>query len=207
MRSKVRINHSGTDAMVRVYNEPSLDGGDVHVWRSSLDVEGEVVARLERLLSEDEKKRASRYANRSDRDAFIVARGTLRRILAAYLSVAPKTLEFKYNEFGKPSLGNREKPSPLHFNTAHSGRIVLFAVSFERRVGIDIEHIHAGLEWESIAQYYFTSDEFSKLLSLPPAQRSTAFVRLWVRKEAYAKALGMGLGFGLDYSVPQKLDR
>jgi 4'-phosphopantetheinyl transferase len=77
--------------------------------------------------------------------------------------------------------------------------MALVAICLHRRVGIDIEQIHSSLEWESIARYYFTSTERSELQALPPAHRLRAFIRYWVRKEAYVKALGTGLGSGLDH--------
>ena len=45
---------------------------------------------------------------------------------------------------------------------------------------------------------FFSPRERSDLLSLSPADQREAFLNCWTRKEAYVKALGDGIGRGLD---------
>jgi 4'-phosphopantetheinyl transferase len=185
---------------------PALDADGVHVWRTTLQPDVEAVAALGRILNAAERTRAARYVRRRDRDAFVAARGTLRRILGSYLALAPEALEFGYNEFGKPYLRNRGHPA-LHFNVSHSGAIALYAFSIDRQVGIDVEQIKPGVELDSIAQRYFTAAEALALHSLPPEHQPAAFYRLWVRKEAYLKATGRGLSARLDhFEIPVAVD-
>jgi 4'-phosphopantetheinyl transferase len=180
-------------------HSPALEAGMVHVWRTSLEPGPEKITELNRILSPEERIRASRYLHQRDRDAFIVARGTLRCILGGYLSLAPQALEFGHNEFGKPYLQNGGASPPLHFNVSHSGFLALYAFVLDRQVGVDVEEMRRDVEVESIAQHYFTVAESMTLRALPPEHQLAAFYRCWVRKEAYIKALGRGLSIGLDH--------
>ena len=72
---------------------PALEAHGVHVWRTTLQPDAEAVAALGGILNAEERARAARYVRTRDRDAFVVARGTLRRILGSYLALGPQALE------------------------------------------------------------------------------------------------------------------
>lgn len=44
-----------------------------------------------------------------------------------------------------------------------------------------------------LAERYFHPDEYAALLASPAAARAARFILLWTAKEAYVKALGLGL--------------
>lgn len=171
-----------------------LDKSDVHIWLAPLTSQG--VPRLGAYLSADEQERANRFKFTKDRDAFIVARGTLRCLLAAYLAVQPNAIRFAYNRFGRPILADPPLEG-LQFNVAHSGRLALYIVAC-RQVGIDVEQVRSGLDFDSIAASAFSRHEQAELRSVAEAERPRAFFNCWTRKEAYIKARGMGLQFPLD---------
>jgi 4'-phosphopantetheinyl transferase len=85
----------------------------------------------------------------------------------------------------------------LEFNLSHSGDYVLIAVAQEHKVGIDVERIRSDMEFESIANRFFSPNETAELTSLPPKQKTIAFFNCWTRKEAYIKAQGLGLSLPL----------
>jgi 4'-phosphopantetheinyl transferase len=206
---------------------PRLAPGEVHIWRASQTVEPPVLSRLHALLDPDEKARAERFVFQRDRDRFIVARGILRELLAAYIGCAPAQVAFDYRPQGKPSLHTSDLPaqfddkevsrfnraeqtsfdraqqaSRIRFNASHSHGLAAFAFALDRELGIDVELIRSDFGGEEIAQRFFSRDEVAELMSLPPETRAEAFFLCWTRKEAYIKARSQGLQIPLaSFSV------
>jgi len=168
----------------------------VDVWRVSLDFLSIPVQWAQSTLSADEAQRALRFRFEEDRQRFIIAHACLREVLSRYLGCEPKQINFSTNENGKPELSPHNN---LDFNLSHSGGYVLIAVACERKVGVDVEHFRPGnLDHDKIARRYFSQSEVSELTALPPRLQMEGFYNCWTRKEAYIKALGVGLSLPLD---------
>ena len=149
------------------------------------------------FLSEDECTRADRYHLDQDRRRYVIGRGVVRCILGKYLGIPASQLEFEYGTCGKPYLQNAY-PYSLHFNISHSQELALLGVCWDREIGVDLEYIPSILDWEEIADRFFSSHECENLFLLPKHQQIKAFFDAWTRKEAYAKATGKGLSIPLD---------
>src|SRR5579884_1051521 len=175
-----------------------LNQEEVHVWRAWLDLPQPKIEVLEPTLSDDERIRARRFHFARDRIHFIAARGQLRAIVGRYLAREPQSLSFTYNAYGKPSLAGISRDKELSFNMSHAGNIALLAIARNPVLGIDIEYIQRQMEWESIAERFFSPYEVRVLKAVPPAMRHIAFFNCWTRKETYIKARGMGLSLALD---------
>ena len=168
---------------------------DVHVWKASLEASESVIQHLERLLSKDEVSKALCFHFERDRRHWIVARGTLRILLGCYLNSDPSKLRFGSNAYGKPFLAFPSLTPLLHFNLSHSAVLALYAFSYSRQVGIDIEYKHADVDCDSLAKVSFSPNERTQLNSLPENLKHDAFYYCWTRKEAYVKAKGKGFLF------------
>lgn len=166
---------------------------EVHVWRASLDGDGDWEEDLSRSLSPDERERAGRFSFSKDRTRFTTARGLLRVLLGKYLDVEPGGIVFRYGPTGKPSLAQAARFPDLRFNLSHSGGLALYAISLGREVGVDLERLRDDLGHREIAARFFAPGEGAQLFSLPEAQRVDGFFALWTLKEAYVKAVGAGL--------------
>lgn len=171
---------------------------EVHVWRASLDLPAEAVARLTRTLSPDEAARAARFHFKRHRRRFTVARGVLRNLLALYLHREPDALPLVRGAQGKPGLAEAWGDFDLRFNVAHSGEIALFALARGREVGVDLERIRPMPDAGKLAARFFSVPEKEALARLPAAEQEAAFFRCWVQKEAFIKATGRGLSQGLS---------
>ncbi len=156
------------------------------------DVEG-ATETLATFLSTEELARASRFRFRKDRDEFIASRASLRACLAHYLEVEPRDVSFAYSEEGKPKLDPVGHAMPIEFNLSHTRGLVAIALSRNCRVGIDVEKSRPVLDELEIAEKFFSPAETEELRSLSDADRRFAFLCCWTRKEAYAKATGLGL--------------
>jgi 4'-phosphopantetheinyl transferase len=168
------------------------------VWRASLDLPAPRIQALQHDLSEEELQRAERFHFQRHRGRFIAARGLLRTILGRYLKTDPGLLRFRYGPRGKPELGGEAGRSGLCFNISHSHGLALFAVTYGREVGVDVERIRSDLDGEKIAERFFSPREAAALRRLPAEVRQEAFFACWTRKEAYLKAIGEGIALRLD---------
>ena len=175
-----------------------LSEGEAHVWRAWLDLPQPGIQALEQTLSDDERVRAQRFRFVKDRTHFIAARGLLRAILGRYLLREPQTLSFSYNAYGKPSLAELPEGEGLSFNVTHAQGMALYAVTRNHAIGVDLEYIQRQMEWEAVAERFFSPYEVSMLRAVPSHTQHIAFFNCWTRKEAYIKARGMGLSLALD---------
>ena len=172
---------------------PTLAAGEVHVWRTAVRWSAPFTGALWQLLAEDERIRALAYRREEDRQIFVSGRALLRSLLARYTGRAAEDLKFRCNQHGKPAL----PASAIHFNVAHAGGWIVHAFS-RNPVGIDVEVIDHRTEMGQIAEELFSDLEREQLRNLPVTNRQAAFFQGWVRKEAYVKALGLGLAVPLD---------
>jgi 4'-phosphopantetheinyl transferase len=177
---------------------PSLGEDEIHVWRASLNASPAHIETLRQVLSAEEIARAERFRLPKLRDHFITARGVLRTLLASYLHVEPASVAFCYQPQGKPAIDAKVHPQSIQFNLSHSGDWVLYAVTLQRAVGIDIESHRLTRDLNGIVNRFFSPGERAAMAALPDEQRPTAFFRYWTVKEAYLKACGTGLASPLD---------
>jgi 4'-phosphopantetheinyl transferase len=170
--------------------------GQREVVYAFVSLEGEPSALDEALLDDVERRRSSRFVRPRDRHRFVHAHAGMRLFLALSLGVEPAIVRYETGAHGKPRL--LPGLPPLEFNLSHSEELALLAVSRERPVGVDVEHVREIPDAMSIADAHFTADESEGLRSLPPPERRAAFFRYWARKEAVIKAGGEGLERDLD---------
>ncbi len=187
---------------------PSLGENVVHVWLFKLEGQFSQWQRLRALLSEDELIRAERFYFERDRHRFVFARGNLRVILGRYVKQNPASLNFIYNDFGKPFLTAEPNQPSVNFNLSHSDMWGVLAVTLQKEVGIDIEKIKDSIKIEEIAERFFAPGEIAQIRALEPRERIDAFFNCWTRKEAFIKAVGKGLSLPLhDFEVTVQSDQ
>jgi 4'-phosphopantetheinyl transferase len=140
-------------------------------------------------LRDDERLRLGGYLAAGPARRFALARVALRMILGERGGVDPGTILLGEDARGKP---RRIDGLGGSFSVSHSGERVAIAVSDTHELGIDIERRTS----------FFNPDRLMKLACAPaerawlqarPDEAEAQFGRLWVRKEAMLKAVGMGL--------------
>ena len=175
----------------------SIKTGFVHLWRALLTDFNPKQGDLLSLLSPDEIHRAERLRLPLHKQRFITARGLLRKTLSLYLQIPAESITFTYGAHGKPSL----LKTALQFNVSHSDDMVVYGITLENSIGIDIEKVTDDFKM-AVAERFFNEQEFLQLMALPEEQRTRAFYRMWSHKEAIIKVLGLGLYAPLkDYAV------
>jgi 4'-phosphopantetheinyl transferase len=158
------------------------------------DIPAECEGALRDLLSTEEQVRADRFRRVVDRHNFIAAHAGLRLLLAAALGRRAEDVHLTQNDTGKPMLVDRA----LEFNLSHTGDIVLIALASGLSVGVDVEKPRALPDRNAIARRFLHPGEVADLALLTGRAAELAFFRCWTRKEAVAKALGLGLSLPLD---------
>ena len=177
---------------------PPLQHTDLHVWAASLAAPPIPTDQLLEALTAVERAEAERHAFEWGRARRLASRGLLRRLLGAYLGLAPRAVPITAGRFGKPALRPGATTAQVCFNVSHADDLVLFAVSHGREVGIDVEHVHHRDDAADVAASFFTPSEARALEAVAPRLRDEAFYRCWTRKEAYLKARGAGLSMALN---------
>lgn len=142
--------------------------------------------------------RASRFVFPKDRHRYVAARGILRSILAGYLRRPAAAIVFDYDSAGKPRVRLGQSDPLLYFNLSHSHGIGVYGFSKRPAIGVDVEFIRPEIVDTQLAEKVLTSGELSEWHAMPPSERVEAFFTAWTRKEAYAKAVGAGLGMQFD---------
>jgi 4'-phosphopantetheinyl transferase len=172
-----------------------LPAGEVHIWSVNLDPPAERVEALGRCLSQDERDRANRFRFDRHRRQYVVGRGALRTLLAAYAGTRPELVRFTYGPRGKPFL---EGGGDLQFNLSNSDERALVGFVRGREIGVDIEYLKPMPDCEQISERFFSESERLVLRGVPKESKEEAFFNCWTRKEAYLKAVGEGLAAPLD---------
>lgn len=167
----------------------------IALWLLRLDLPSGQLASLADLLDPIERDRAARFRFARDRERFIARRGQLRLLLGAAGGGDAATIRYTMNPYGKPMLANRPD---LHFNLSHSGAVALCAVADGIAIGCDIERRDPALADPAVAERLFAPGERHTFAALPADRRVEGFFNCWTRKEAFIKAIGLGVSHPLD---------
>ena len=118
----------------------------------------------------------------------LAGRALLRHALEQFTGRSGHSHELRATPEGKPECV--EGPG---ISLSHSGEIVVCAVAGGGAIGVDVETRNARTPAMALAAQYFSPFEASWIEADPDRR----FRMLWVLKEAYLKALGVGLAGGL----------
>ena len=140
-------------------------------------------------LSQSEVKWAEQFKAPQRRLQFVCARALLRTVLERYTGNTASSHELTTDGKGKPVCVGGPAVS-----IAHSGDTVICAVTDRGEIGVDIEFPDRRRNIKGIADRFFAENEAVWLATQPDQH----FYMLWVLKEAWLKATGLGLAGGLD---------
>ncbi|MEK7355358.1 MAG: 4'-phosphopantetheinyl transferase superfamily protein [Bdellovibrionota bacterium] len=135
------------------------------------------------LLSRDELDRHAKFINPEARRAFAYRRAARRLLLSRRVGISPAALEVQEGDFIKPRVEG------LSFNCSASGNFFLLAIAenSDIEVGADVETRRNVPELQMLVSDHMPELKNSALLD------AAVFLEAWTRKEAYLKALGVGL--------------
>lgn len=176
----------------------SIRPGEVHVWLVSPPEISDCLESLSLLLNAAESSKAARFYLERDRTLFLCAHASLRLILSLYNDVEPSEIEFEFSHNGKPKLKPSQNKTNIEFNLSHTFKLAAIGVTTSERIGIDVEFLNQAAFSDDLLERISTDEEIKFYLNQPPENRFQAFYRLWTRKEALLKAVGLGLNLDPD---------
>lgn len=151
------------------------------------------------LLDAAERGRALRKHRPSDRDGLILSYALHRLFIGAWMGIDPTSVALARDGEGRPLVHG----ASLSTSLSHAEHAVAFAVHAGGAVGIDVEGAHRSPVMEEIAARVGHADELRALAGRVAAERHKELLKLWVRKEAYLKAVGVGLAWDMHtFSAP-----
>ena len=159
-----------------------------HIDPASVDA-----ARVEPLLSEEERARRAEYRFAKHQHQFTVTRALIRTTLSQFADVAPREWRFTLGAQGKPSIAN--DGVALQFNVSHTEGLIVLAVA-TAEVGVDVEATSRETDHLAVGRRFFSAPEYEELARSSDAAR--AFFHYWTLKESYIKACGGGLSIPLS---------
>lgn len=159
---------------IEIYEEWALGAEVFYADISKIDIDN-----AKKCVSEYRLKKVEALKKSDDKRRSLGAELLLMYALKKHGIIHP--IEFETDNYGKPYLKNCDK---IKFNLSHSGDVAVCAVS-TKAVGVDIEK--SNRISEQIADRYFSAEE-----------KKQPFAYIWTRKEALAKASGIGITIGFD---------
>ena len=171
---------------------------EIQIWRVPLSGQPGAEDQLKEILPPDQLARASRFHYAHDRRRFIIRRAVLRQLLAACLQTTPSAIRLSLGTHGKPAITGQTGANGLRFSSSHSADWALIAIARGIELGVDLEQHRPMNDVEDLVKNCFSEAEISELSRLPQALKAAGFINGWTRKEAFVKAIGLGLSYPLN---------
>jgi 4'-phosphopantetheinyl transferase len=156
------------------------------------------------VLSVEERSRAKAFIAGPVCERYVLSHAFLRNVLSAFVGEEPSRIALERLPGGKPVLEDAASRQ-LWFNLSHCTTHVVVAVAGTPNVGVDVECVRDGLDSLGIARQFFSPAEFHRLATRSPKHVEDMFLRLWTCKEAFLKAIGVGLSYGLDRVIVSEI--
>jgi 4'-phosphopantetheinyl transferase len=161
----------------------------VCVYDIDLDVPDDALPGVDAMLPSDE--RAGSAPAR-------VARLAVRSILGERLAIAPEAvvLSRRCARCGHPAHGRPELvgSDQISFSMSHSGSVALVAVTTAAvPIGVDVETQRPRRDLDALAARVLGPGQLVEWRARPPGEQLAGFLREWTAKEAYLKAIGLGI--------------
>lgn len=176
---------------------------EAHVWFSTPEAVTDPgqLAGYRSMLSPEERERQQRFHFEKDRHSFLVSHALVRRVLSTYVDVDPADWQFSAGRHGRPEIAGPTGVPALRFNLTHTAGLTGCLVTLAADCGIDAELISKRGNLLAIAEKMFADSELVALKKLDGRAFLEQFFIFWTLREAYCKALGVGLGFSKkDYT-------
>lgn len=165
---------------------------EVHIWCIRWKEVIPVFEYYQLMLDQKEKEKMEEYYFYEDRMRYVAGKVITKLVLIQYLE--EEEISFLSHKFGKPYYKSISGKQDIEFNISHSGEMILVAFSRDAKIGVDIQEIIDCSEYLEIARSFFEPEEVK---NIEESNSKELFFQYWSAKEAYLKAIGVGLLKGM----------
>lgn len=157
------------------------------------------IARCNATISPTERVRCDQFRFKQDRDSYLAAHALARFALSwCERTVPPHAWVFEETSNGRPEIAVKGGFPPLRFNISHARHLVACIVTRGLDCGVDVELIERCSDLHDDPRAVLAPAELAKVAGASDTERPTLLCRFWTLKEAYAKALGLGMSLPFD---------
>lgn len=172
---------------------------EVHLWIYNVDlncINYDLQKEYYENLPLITQKRIDRYKFESLRTHSILRNIFLRKVLSKYHNNHYSEWSFKTTNNGKPEI---DQPlTELRFNISSTSDQIICGVTRKNVIGVDIEKMEQAEDLQQLARRYFSPYEINYLQAEPMENFTLKFYEIWVLKESFIKATGLGLSTPLN---------
>lgn len=157
----------------------------------------DIPAALTELLSINEKDRASHFLLPHLYRRYVGAHGAMRLLCETYFQITARNQHFAYGCANKPYLAGI---GDAQCNLSYSGNFAIIGVSQGNPIGVDLERRRSLEDADELSNLHYSEAERRAMNRAGRLghDRDSAFLRIWVKKEACLKAIGCGLTLPLN---------
>mgnify|MGYP006283116595 CR=1 FL=1 len=123
-----------------------------------------------------------------------LAKRAATHLLALHTGMKPESVVLETSKHGKPHLPGTD----LRFNISHSGEFGIVAISRGFEIGVDTELLRPRANVIRLARRFFAPEEVDRVERASAEEQLAVFYRIWTRKEAFLKAIGIGIRLKLS---------
>eukprot|EP00123_Amoebidium_parasiticum_P021666 comp7150_c0_seq1/m.2872 comp7150_c0_seq1/g.2872 ORF comp7150_c0_seq1/g.2872 comp7150_c0_seq1/m.2872 type:complete len:305 (-) comp7150_c0_seq1:432-1346(-) len=172
---------------------------DVAAWQPTAEQLAYAIA----CIQPEEKERISRFVYQKDARLALAGRLLLRRAAGHRLGIGWEDIALSRTKANKPYVANEvdDEAKGYSFNVAHHGNFTVLAAEKGRDVGVDVMTFDPPDPPETVDSLLalmrpqLSDNEWDEIYqSQSPLEH---FYRIWTLKEAYIKAVGLGLQIDL----------
>jgi len=169
------------------------------------------------LVDQESQIRIRKFYRRDDSCRTLIGR-LLVRVMLKQRGVPCDQMKFATTAHGKPYIVTPGL-DPIEYSITHDNDLVAMAFTSgaqQRCIGIDVMKVRIpGRESltsfiEAVGDQLTETERRSLTIEVPPSERLQHFFWIWTLKEAYTKALGLGLGFDfrrVEFDVVNRIVR
>ncbi|KAF9563688.1 4'-phosphopantetheinyl transferase [Agrocybe pediades] len=172
-------------------------------------------------IDEASQARVKRFYHRADSCRTLIGR-LLVRVMLKERGMAIDPSQFAITKEGKPYIASQVENTPVAYNITHDNNLIAMAygpgTSHPPAFSIGVDIMKIKIPGRDTLNSFITvvGEQLTRrehdLLSpaVPDSERLKRFFWMWTLKEAYTKALGLGLGFDfrrVEFDVPEKTVR